>query len=130
MVTSLKEINGFVTDAVYKTVFLSDAPRPTTGEQESERLGLARALEWISRHRFDQIQRSDCGAAVGFHPVSQVLPELGMKDRDPFTFPLHRAFPAAIQPRLRALISFARLDAAQPAGGARFAATGAGGRSR
>jgi hypothetical protein len=43
MVTGLKEIDGFVTDAVYQTVFLRDAPRPTTGEQISKRLGFARA---------------------------------------------------------------------------------------
>jgi hypothetical protein len=130
MVTSLKEINGFVTDAVYQTVFLRDAPRPTTGEQISKRLGLARALEWIAHHRFDQIQRSDCCASVGFHPVSQVLSEFRMKDRDPLTFPLHRASLAAIQPRLRALSSLARLDLARPANVVRFAATGAGGRFR
>jgi hypothetical protein len=130
MVTSLKEINSFVADAVYQTVFLRDAPRPTAGQQMSKWLGLARALEWIAHHRFDQIQRSDCGASVGFHPVSQVLPELRMKDRDPLTFPLHPTSLAAIQPRLRALFSLARLDAVQPTTVVRFGATGASGRSR
>jgi len=53
MVTSLKKINGFVADAVHQAVFLRDAPRPTSCEQVSERLGLARAFEGIAHHGFD-----------------------------------------------------------------------------
>ena len=130
MVTGLKEIDGFVADAIYQTVFLRDAPRPTAGEEISKRLGFTQAFEWIAHHRFDQIQCPDGGAAVRFHPVSEVLPELRMKDCDPLTFPRHLTSLAAIQTRLRVLFSLARLDAVQPTNAVRFAATGAGGRSR
>jgi hypothetical protein len=99
MITSLKKINRFVADPVYQPMFLRDAPRPTTCEQISERFGLARALERIPHHGFDQIQHSDCGAPVGFDPISQVFSELGLEDGGPLTFPWHRVSLAGIQLR-------------------------------
>lgn len=111
MVMRLKKINHFVAGTVYQAVFLRDAPRPTTCEQIPELLGLAWALKWIAHYRFHQIQYSDCGAPVRLDPISKVLTELRMEDGDSLTFPFHRASLAAIQLRLRASLSLARLDA-------------------
>jgi len=130
MVTSLKKINRFVADAVYEPMFLRDAPRPTACEQVSERFWLTGALEWIAHHRFDQIQHPDCRTPVGFDPIPQVFPELGMEDRGPLTFPVHRASLAVVQQRLRALFSLVRLGATPPANVVRYVATAASGRSR
>jgi hypothetical protein len=48
VIPRLKKIDAFVADLVHQPVFLRDAPRPTTCEQKSERLGLAGALERIA----------------------------------------------------------------------------------
>ena len=99
MVASLKKIHSFVAYTINLAMFLRDAPRPATCEQISERLGLARALKWVAHHRFNQIQHSDCGAPVGFDPMSQVLAELGMEHGSPLTLRFHRASLAAVQLR-------------------------------
>jgi hypothetical protein len=51
----LKEIKDLAADPVNQPVFLGDPPRPTAHEQVTERLGLAGALEWITHHRFDEM---------------------------------------------------------------------------
>ena len=89
MVSSLEEVNGLIRDTVYQAVFLADTPRPAACEHISERLGLSRPLEWIPHHCLDEIQHSDCGAAFGFDPKAEVLPELRLKDRDPLRISLH-----------------------------------------
>lgn len=89
MVSSLEEINGFIRDTVHQPVFLADTTRPAACQHISERLRLSRPLEWISHHCLNQIQYSDCGAAFGFDPKTEVLPELRLKDRDPLRISLH-----------------------------------------
>ena len=89
MVSSLKEINGFIRDTVHQSVFLADTTRPAACQHISERLRLSQPLEWISHHCVDQIQHSDCGAAFGFDPKTEVLPKLRLKDRDSLRISLH-----------------------------------------
>jgi hypothetical protein len=128
MVASLEKINGFIADTIYHAVLLCDAPGPTTCEQISEGLGLARAPEWIAHRCFDQVQHSDCGAAVVSDPISQVLQEFGMEDGGSLTF--HSASLAAIHLRFRAWFLLAQLDASPPASVVHFVVIGAGARSR
>src|SRR5579862_4611194 len=91
MVSSLEEINGLIRDTVDYAVFLGDTTRPAACEHISQRLGLSRPLEWIPHYCIDEIQHSDCGAAFGFDPKTEVLPELRLKDRDPLRISLHLA---------------------------------------
>jgi hypothetical protein len=130
VVARLEEIYNVIADAVYQTVFLRNAPRPTTCEQISQRLGLSRALERIAHHCLGQIQNSDGSAPVGFDPIPQILPELGMKDGEPLNARLHRGSLAATP--LPSPVSFcaARPDAAPLAAALHSAATEAGERSR
>jgi hypothetical protein len=96
MVASLKKIDGRLADTVYQSVFLRDAPGPTTCKQVFEWFRLARTVEWIAHHRVYQIEHPDCGAPVGFDPISQVLPEFGMEDSGSLTFAPHRGSLAVI----------------------------------
>jgi hypothetical protein len=96
MVSSLEEVNGFIRDAVHHPVFLANTPRPAACQHIFKRLRLSQPLEWIPHHRLDQIQNSDCGAAVGSDPKTEVLPELRSKDRDPLRISLHLKFLDAV----------------------------------
>ena len=89
VVSSLEEINGFIRDTVYQPVFLADTPRPAACQHISERLRLSQPSKWISHHGLDQIQDSDCGAAFGLDPKTEVLPELKLKYCDPLRISLH-----------------------------------------
>ena len=89
MVSSLEEVNGIIRDTVHQAVFLVDTTGPATCQHVSKRLGLSQPLEWIPHHCIDEIQHSDCGAAFGFDPKTEVLPELRLKHRDPFRISLH-----------------------------------------
>ena len=89
MVSSLQEVDCLTRDTVHQPVFLADTTRPAACQHISERLGLSHPLEWIPHHCFDQIQDSDCGAAFGLDPITEVLPELTLKGRDPLRISLH-----------------------------------------
>jgi hypothetical protein len=89
MVSSLEEINGVNRDTVHQPVFLAGPTRPATCQHIPERLRLSQPLEWISHHCLDQVQHSDCGAAFGFDPKTEILPELRLKDCDPLRISLH-----------------------------------------
>ena len=89
MVSSLEEINGLIRDTVHQPVFLADTTRPAACQHISERLRLSQPLEWITDQCLDEIQNSDCGAAFGFDPKTEVLPELRLEDRDPLRISLH-----------------------------------------
>lgn len=89
MVTSLKEIDSFVSDPVNQSVFLADPPRPATGQHITERLGFAHALKRISHHRFDKIEYSHRGAPVGLDPVPQVVTKLSMENSNSFSLVAH-----------------------------------------
>ena len=75
----------------YTTLFLADTTRPAACQHIAERLRLSQPLEWIPHHCLDEIQHSDCGAAVGPDPKTEVLPELRLKNRDPLRISLHLA---------------------------------------
>ena len=62
--------------------------------------------------------------------VRQILAELGLEDRSPLTLSLHRGSLAATWRRSRASFYAVQLDVSPPADAVRFAATGAGERSR
>jgi hypothetical protein len=89
MISSLEEVNGFIRDTVHQPVFLADTTRPAAGQHISKRFRLSKPLEWIPHHCLDQIHNSDCGAAFGSNPKTEVLPELRLKDRDPLRISLH-----------------------------------------
>jgi hypothetical protein len=89
MVSSLEEIDGFIRDTVHQSVFLADTTRPAACQHIFERLRFSQPLEWISHHRLDQIQHSDCSAPFALDPKTEVLPELRLKDRDPLRISLH-----------------------------------------
>ena len=111
MVSSLEEINGFIRDTVHQPVFLADTTRPAACQHISERLRLSQPLEWISHHRLDQIQHSDCGAAFSFDPKTEVLPEFRLKDRDPLRISLHLKSLDAVPLPFQAWSARAPLDA-------------------
>jgi hypothetical protein len=77
-------------------VFLADTTRPAAGQHISERLRLSQPLERISHHCLDQIQHSHRGAAFGFDPKTEILPELSLKDRGPLRISLHLKFLDAV----------------------------------
>jgi hypothetical protein len=89
MVSGLEEINGFIRDTVHQSVFLADTTRPAAGQHISERLRLPQPFEWILHRGLNQIQHSNCGAAFGFDPKTEVLPELRLKDSDSLRISLH-----------------------------------------
>jgi hypothetical protein len=89
MVSSLEEINGFIRDTVHQPVFLADTARPAACQHISKRLRLSQPLEWIPHHCLDQFQNSDCGAAFGSDPKTEIRAELRLKDGDPFRISLH-----------------------------------------
>src|SRR5579872_7208793 len=96
VVSSLEEINGLVGDPVHEAVFLSDAARPTPGQYKSQRFGFSRPFKGVPHDRLDEIEHSDSGASFGFDRKTQILPELGLKDRNPLTPWLHRGSLASI----------------------------------
>lgn len=55
MVSSLKKINSFLSDATSQPVLLRNTARPTSGEYIFQRLGLTQTFEWIAHYGFDQI---------------------------------------------------------------------------
>ena len=91
VVSSLKEIDCLVSDAVHQSVFLGDTPRPTAGEHILQRFGLSRTFERIPHHCLNEIEDSDRDAALVFDPEPEVLQKLGLKYGDPFRLPTHRA---------------------------------------
>jgi len=90
VVSSLEEINGLVCDPVHQAVFLSDAARPTTRQYISQRFRLSWTFKGVPHDRLNEIQHPNCSASFGFDPKTQVLPELGLKDRNPPTLSFHR----------------------------------------
>jgi hypothetical protein len=96
VVSSLEEINGLVRDPVHQAVFLSDAARPTPRQEISQRFGLSWSFKGVPHNGVDEIQHPDCRASFGFDPKTQILRELGLKDRNPLTFSLHRGSLASI----------------------------------
>ena len=91
MVSSLQEIDGFVTDAIHQPVFLCDSARPAPGKYIFERFGFPRTFERVSHDSVNQIENPDCGAALRFHPKTEVLKELRLEYGDPLRLSLHRA---------------------------------------
>ena len=91
MVPGLEEIDALIRDAVNQAVFLRDTARPAAGEHKSQWLRFSRAFERVAQDCFNKIEDSDRYAALIFDPKPQVLKELGLEDRNPFTLPLHRA---------------------------------------
>ena len=123
VVSSLEEINGFIRDTVHQPVFLADTTRPAACQHISKRLRLSQPLEWISHHCLDQIQHSDRGAAFGFDPKTEVLPELRLKDRDPLRISLHLKSLDADPPPFQAWYALAPLVATPIGDAARSVAT-------
>ena len=83
-------------------------------------------LEWISHHRLDQIQHSDCGASFGFDPKTEVLPELRLKDRDPLRISLHLESLDAVPLPFQAWSALAQLVATLIRGAVRCVANATG----
>jgi hypothetical protein len=110
MVSSREEVNGFICDPVDQSVFLADTTRPAACQHIFERLRLSQISEWISHHCLHQIQHSDCGAAFGFDPKTEVLTELRLKDRDPFRISLHLKSLDAVPLPFQAWSALARLS--------------------
>ena len=79
-----------------QAVFLSDAARPTPRQYISQRFGFSWPCKGVLHDRLDEIQAPDCSASFGFNPKTQILPELGLKDRNPLTLSLHRGSLASI----------------------------------
>ena len=125
MVSSLKEINGLVCNPVHQAVFLSDAARPTPRQYISQRFGLSWPFKGVAHDRLYEIQHPDCSAPFGFDPKTQILPELGLKDRNPLTLSLHRGSLASIPMWFRALFFLVPLGVAPPEGVERFVVSGA-----
>ncbi|HWB95570.1 MAG TPA: hypothetical protein VG672_02680 [Bryobacteraceae bacterium] len=70
MIAGLEKINSFAGDAIHEPVLLRDTAGPATLEEIFQRLGFARALEWITHYCFDEIQYSQRGAPVELYPES------------------------------------------------------------
>ena len=109
MVSSLEEVNGIIRDTVHQAVFLVDTTRPAACQHVSKRLGLSQPLEWIPHHCLDEIEHSNCSAALGLDPKEEVLPELRLKDGDSFRISLHSASRDGARRRSQALCVFAPL---------------------
>jgi hypothetical protein len=109
MVPGLEEVNGLIRDTVYQPVLLANTTRPATCQHIFQRLRLAQPLEWIPHYCLDEIQHSDCGAAFGFEPKTEVLPELRLKDRDPLRISLHLTSLDAVQRPFQARSALAPL---------------------
>ena len=123
MVAGLEEVNGLIRGTIYQPVLLANTTRPATCQHISQRLRLSQALEWISHYRLDEIQHSDCGAAFGFDPKTEVLPELSLKDREPLRISLHLTFLDAVQRPFQAWSALAPLVAMPIGDGVRCVAT-------
>jgi hypothetical protein len=125
MVAGLKKIDPFVAHPKHQTMLLRNTSRPAAGEQVAERFRLARAVERVAQHRFDQIEYSDCGIPIGFDPITKIVPELGVENRSSLNFPRHRGCLAAISQRSTPERCLARLDEAQSVNDGHSGATGA-----
>jgi hypothetical protein len=68
VVTSLKEIDALIRDAVYQTVFLGNAARPATRKHKSQWFRFSWALERVPQDRFNQVENSDRDGALIFNP--------------------------------------------------------------
>jgi hypothetical protein len=79
MITALQKIDAVCADFVNKPVFLGDSPGPSPSERVFQWLGLADSLKGIAQHGFDELQNTRGNVSIGFHPETQVLPELGME---------------------------------------------------
>ena len=76
MVSSLEEIDCPVGDAVHQSVFLSDTPRPTPGENIFQRFGLSRAWERIPHDCLHEVEYSDRDTMLVFDPKTGGLEEI------------------------------------------------------
>jgi hypothetical protein len=68
VVSSLQEIDGFVTDAIDQPVFLRDAARPAPGQYIPQRLRLSWAFERVAHYGLNQIEDADRHAPLTIHP--------------------------------------------------------------
>jgi hypothetical protein len=71
--------------------------------------GFPRPWKWIPHHRLDEIQHSNCSAAFGFDPKTQVLPELRLKDCDSLRISPHLASLDGVPRRFQAWSALAPL---------------------
>jgi hypothetical protein len=129
VVSSLKEVDGFIGDTVHQPVFLANTTRPAASEHIFERFRLSQPLEWIPHHCLDEIQNSDCDAAFGFDPIAEVLPELSLKDRDPVRVSRHPASLDAVPRPFQAWSALAPLCVMPIGDAVRCVATVTGARS-
>ena len=109
VVSSLEEINGFIRDTIHQPVFLANTTRPAACQHISKRLRLSEPLERIPHRCLDEIQHSNCSAAFGFVPKTEVLPEPWLKDSDSLRISLHLASLDGVPRRFRAWSAFAPL---------------------
>jgi hypothetical protein len=126
MVPGLEEVNGFIRDKVHQPVLLANTTRPATCQHISQRLRLSQPLKWIPHDCLDEIQQSDCGAAFGFDPRTEVLPELRLEDRDPLRISLHLTSLDAVRRPFQAWSALAPLVAMPIGDAVRCVATATG----
>jgi hypothetical protein len=102
VVSSLEEVNSFIRDTIHQAVFLANTTRPAACQHISKRLRLSEPLEWIPHHCLDKIQHSNCDAAFGFDPKTEVLTELRLKNSESLRASLHLASLDGVPPRFQA----------------------------
>lgn len=81
VVTRLEKINSGFADAIHKPVFLRNASRPTTGQDEFQRLRLPDSAKWILQNRFNKFQSSESYIPIRLDPVPKILAKFWMEDR-------------------------------------------------
>jgi len=88
VIPSLQKINAVSAYAIHQAVLLREAARPATREDVFQRLRLSDPRKWVAQDAFDEFECTERNLAVGFNPVTKILPELGMK----YGFPVNVAW--------------------------------------
>jgi hypothetical protein len=80
VIAGLEEVDATGTNQVDDSVFLREAPGPRARWKVLERFRFANASKGIAEHRLDNSESTKRHLPVCFHPESEVLDELRLKD--------------------------------------------------
>src|SRR5260221_2307489 len=87
VITRLQEIDSRLAEPAYQTMFLSDSPRPSSGERVPKPLGFADSGERVPQNSLDQLQDAQRSVAIGLNPIAKILSKFAVENGNPLSGP-------------------------------------------
>jgi hypothetical protein len=81
MISALEKVDCVRLHQIHEPMFLRDSPRPDTGTESLQWLGLALTAKRVSHDCFNQTQHAECDPSILFDPIREILAEFRFKDR-------------------------------------------------